>query len=1286
MLRWLLPWLAILEIAQATTFPGHAAATPRAEQGRRASAIAAPTAEVVPAGQIRFRSFGAADGLRNLVVWSLAQDGAGMVWVGTDDGVYRYDGKRFAHFSVQDGLPSSAVSVLGVAPDGQICAGGAKGMVCWDTATHRFDAATAAGLPNTVIRGIAQRADQLWVGTDEGLFVREGDAAFVRAPGWPGGRDAVPALWADALGVVAALGPRIVIGDGKGAWTVGGAALGSAVIDGVARDQADLVWIRSAVKIWAWSPVDSTLRDLSEGVPPSHEAAAHAAPLTVSPAGEVWVGTDQGIVYRRDDRWHVVGQDAGLPGALARSILIDREGTTWIGAVGLFQWAGRSLVTRHDVASGFVGDLAWTIGRDQSGLWAGTNRCLARVVGGAWRCQPGTTGRSTRAAVTLPDGGTFIGGAPGDLLYIAPGGATVSILPQPFQAEQHILSLAVEPGGDLWMGSRYGLFRLAGARPGPLGRVAIPGVDPRSRISQLLYVDSRLWATTEQGLAVRDDGDDWRVFATRDGLRDTATRSVVRRADGRMCVSYAEAIGLSCFDFDGEHLTGFEHFGEPEGLASGVVYFFGEDREARLWVGTGNGVDVLTSRGIDHFGEEDGLVGDDSAAAAFFADTDGSIWLGATGGVSHVMAQHYLGTPLPPHVLILDGRLGGRRIQLDAATPIQAPHDASSLLVEFAAGSFLDPHRLEPQTRLWPVESAWSANLPREVRTPALPPGAYRLDVRARLGGGAWGPTAHLHFDVLAAWWQTRWIVAVLLCAALCALGAVFAWRYRALVRRRTRQLIARADASFRAHIDSIPDIVAVYRDLTLVQLNAAARAFFGAGIDPRERIHDDDRTVLDRLIAETVPAEPSQRAEVFELRLGVADGTWRVCEVSSLRLSYGGGPVMVVSARDITERQRLRAQLLISDRMASLGTLAAGIAHEINNPLAYVSGNLEVLTGLLGGAEAMSDDDRREAGAALDDAREGATRVRKIVQDLRSFNRCQEERRTSLELATVIHSATKLTRNEIRHRAELSVELAATPRVIADDGRLTQVLINLLVNAAQAVPPGNSEHHRVVVRTYTSEAGHAVLEVEDSGPGMAPQVRARAFDPFFTTKKVGQGTGLGLAICHNIVVAIGGQISIETGALGGCLMRVTLPPDQSAAREPPKTEAAPAPALCPRRRVLLIDDDPLVTKALERMLRTSHDVTVANSGDLAVRWIDDGARFDAIVTDVMMPTMTGLDVLDRVAARSPDQAHRFVFLSGGVFSEDLRKRLDATGAPQLEKPVDAATLRAEIARFTAAS
>jgi CheY-like chemotaxis protein len=203
----------------------------------------------------------------------------------------------------------------------------------------------------------------------------------------------------------------------------------------------------------------------------------------------------------------------------------------------------------------------------------------------------------------------------------------------------------------------------------------------------------------------------------------------------------------------------------------------------------------------------------------------------------------------------------------------------------------------------------------------------------------------------------------------------------------------------------------------------------------------------------------------------------------------------------------------------------------------------------------------------------------------------------------------------------------------------------------------------------------------------MPPDVQARVFDPFFTTKAVGEGTGLGLSICHGIITGLGGQISVESATGKGTVMRVVLPGHGALPVAPPPPAEVSVVTAPPRRpRVLVIDDEPQVAHTLERLLRRDYEVTVALCGQDAMAHIHAGTRFDAIVSDVMMPNMTGIELVDELQRVAPDQAQRLVFLSGGAFTAQARERLDQLGVPQLEKPVTANELRRWLGRITAAS
>ena len=1233
----------------------------------------------VPHGLIRFRSFGSAEGLHNLVIQSITQDANGYLWIATDDGVSRYDGEKFTHFGVDQGLLSTVSRVVGVAPDGNVCVGDPKGLVCWDGA--RF-AVPDPGLPRVAVHAIASGRGRLWIGAASGLYVRDGQGAFVRAPGWRG-TTAVKALWTDPRGLVVGDDGRVLISDGDGQWReLSDIGLSGERIEVLLRDRAGALWIRSATRIWRLAPGAQRVEDLTAGFPAGH-TGARIGDMVNGPHGEVWFGSDAGIAYREGNHWRVIDRSAGLPGPGAWALFVDREGTTWVGSVGLYQQRGRGLIERYDASNGFPGDVAWSFARDRHGmLWVGTNRCLARMLGGRWECLPGSENRVVRSFAFPPQGGVFFGGAPPDLMYIDDAGNATSIggeLVNP--VEQAILALKLAPDGDLWIATRVGLFRLPGAQPGAFQRVVIPGIPADAWYSSLLVAEGRMWVATSHGIAALRDGT-WRVYGPEDGFHAPWMRYLVHTHDHEYCVAYAEAVGVTCFDVQDDAVANVRHIGVAQGLITGSVYFLGGDRAHRLWIGTGDGVSVPTRRGMDHFGESDGVAGNDSTANAFMEDTDGSLWLGSTGGITHLHAESYEGPPAPPHVVMRGGRLGDLILRDNhpvAVKPpvLETPHDLNTITLEFGSDRLTDADRIEYQVRLSPLEAEWTSTRTHQARYPSLPPGAYTFEVRARIGAGAWGPITNLSFVVTPAWWQSRWVMALACLATLLAIIAIATSLHRRVLQRRTRQLKEQSAASVRALLEAVPDLISVHRDGKVIYCNRAARRLYGFDdtgaehSDLGERIHPDDRGRVADMMRGARHSDAESAPDVIELRVRDDDGSWRLCEVSGVWMELAGATVLVASGRDVTERHQLRAQLLVSDRMASLGTLAAGIAHEINNPLSYVLGNLEVM------AEALGKTDRGDPlVAAIGDATDGAQRVRKIVQGLRTFSRSEEEKRVPLEIPDVLRAAIRLTANEVRHRAQLVCELGATPTVLADDGRLTQVFINLIVNAAHAIPEGRSDENSITVRTRRDELGRAVIEVIDTGRGMTPDVQARVFDPFYTTKKVGEGTGLGLSICHSIITGLGGQISLE-GAVGrGAVARVVLPPaTMTAVAGPRQTEPGMAP-LPQRLRVLVVDDEPRVAEMLQRVLRRDHEVVAVSCGRDALDQVQAGVWFDAIVTDVMMPNMTGLELLDELVQLAPEQAKRLILLSGGVFTAETRARLDEIGTLQLEKPTNSNELR----------
>jgi signal transduction histidine kinase len=391
-------------------------------------------------------------------------------------------------------------------------------------------------------------------------------------------------------------------------------------------------------------------------------------------------------------------------------------------------------------------------------------------------------------------------------------------------------------------------------------------------------------------------------------------------------------------------------------------------------------------------------------------------------------------------------------------------------------------------------------------------------------------------------------------------------------------------------------------------------------------------------------------------------------------------------------ERRKISQQLLISERMASVGILAAGVAHEINNPLAVIIANLDFVhqkmdemvhalhppgDGAAGGGPTMDWLAARlaEIGEPLHDSQEAAERVRFIARDLRVFARTSDEEKGGpVSVPDVLESAIRMASNEIRYRARLVRDFGDVPPVAANEARLGQVFLNLIVNAAQSMPEGDSGTNEIRIVVRRQGDNHVAVEIRDTGSGIPPEVLPRIFDPFFTTKPAAVGTGLGLAICHRIVSALGGELSVDSSVGSGSVFRVVLPRAREAVAEskPVATQAVPV----RRSRILVVDDEPTLCTTIERMLSREHSVTTVTSARQARELIGAGEEYDLILCDLMMPEMTGMDLHAELLLENPQQAEKLIFMTGGAFTPKARMFLDQVPNLSIEKPFTLTMLR----------
>lgn len=501
--------------------------------------------------------------------------------------------------------------------------------------------------------------------------------------------------------------------------------------------------------------------------------------------------------------------------------------------------------------------------------------------------------------------------------------------------------------------------------------------------------------------------------------------------------------------------------------------------------------------------------------------------------------------------------------------------------------------------------------------------------------------------------------------------------RKRAIRALEESEARARAvEENFRRVIDRLPDGVALHRNGRILYVNAAWVAALGyaseselIGTEMLSYIHPDERALVARRMRQV--AETGLPASAGEFRLLRKDGGVVNIEVSPVhRIEFEGSPANLVVARDVTQRKAMQERLLMSERLACMGSLAACIAHEINNPLTYVIGNLGRVAEALASLSREGDSwERRGVERSVADAREGAERIRRIVADLGILSQLEEDSGRPIDVRRILESSINVAWNEIRHRARLEREFGETPLVFANDARLGQVFLSLLLNAARAIPEGTAVHNVVRISTGTDASGGAFVEIRDTGFGVSPDLR-------------GGGGGLGLAICQSIITGFGGELRVNHDPEKGGSLLVRLPAARGAAQVQGRLEEGGGSTAkeSGRARILVVDDEPVIAALVSESL-DPHDVYIVTSGRDALEMCRNES-FDLVLCDLMMPDLTGMDLYEQLRIDQSGCEKRIIFMTGGAFTQRAKKFLSCVPNPCVSKPFSVEEIRSVVERY----
>jgi len=728
-----------------------------------------------------FRYYGQEQGLKNLAANSIIQDHAGYIWVGTQSGLFRYEGYSFEAFGIENGLPSADVQGLLETPDGTLWVGTRRGLARFSNG--RFQAAQAGRVEvvgNSTMAADAQ--NRLYVGTSQGLLFGEKDTSGEYRFKWIT-LGFTYGVWCDRTGRIWYGCDHDLCRLESGRVTSVSARLGLPPDRwaSIVEDKSGTIWVRSTQRLFALRPGESRFESRDTGLP----SAAPAGRLTVLPNGQLAVPTDRGLALASSKGWKLIGAASGLSGDAAADVLVDHEGSVWVAVQGggIARWLGYGEWEAWTRAEGLISDTTWGIRRGAGGaLWVGTNGGVAFRPNdeSPWKntaAPGGLSGDKVRAVSVTPEGDAWIGMNPGGVAHFDRAGKLIrNYGSESGLTNDLVYGVLVDRENNLWVSTVAGLFRSTalGGREIRFRKQELPGKDDRERFYQAIEDRTgAIWVPTSYGLLRFQDGN-WRRLTPADGLRSDGVIGITEENTNTFWISYSEPTGISRIAWNGAGIRA-QNYDRTNGLASNKVYSIGVDAQGSVWAGTDSGIDVLRHGTWMHFGTSEGLVWGDCDSNGFYADSDGSVWLGTSRGLAHHRWPDQEPKLTIPRTVLSAVTLGGKPHRDNEGN---VPYMDRSFAADFTALTFRNESDVRFRYRMVNFDDAWTSAGRHSVRYPSLPPGKYIFEVAAFDRRGRWtSAPVQFHFGVYPPWWETWWLRTLLVLSIAVAVWGAVRWR-----------------------------------------------------------------------------------------------------------------------------------------------------------------------------------------------------------------------------------------------------------------------------------------------------------------------------------------------------------------------------------------------------------------------------------------------------------------------------------------------------------------------------
>jgi len=744
----------------------------------------------------RFRYYSHGDGLKDTEVHCLLQDHIGFVWAGTSTGLFRYDGARFTSFPAAN--PTSIVQALAETPDGTLWAGTNTGLNRMrDGKLEAVDGAGWVGIP-TQSSLTVDKQGRLLAGTTAGLLIgtqNESDWKFRRVPGPEGVLDsAVYGVHVDPTGTLwFGCGEKLCILEGEWGKEVSSQyKLPDDRWDSILTDLKGSLWLRSVHRVMVRKPGEGVFHEHDEGVAP---AMLGVASLHMGRDGELFAPSEAGLSFLTGDSWETITIEQGLPVNPTCCVLQDREGSIWVGlaGAGVARWRGYGQWQSWTRSEGLAGSNAQAMHRDRAGtLWLGTESGLQRYTADgkfsrAWTEKDGLAGRKVRAITSTADGAVWVGSAPGGISRLDPRTGSIKRYAVGDGHEDVLIAgLVVDRENRMWVTTQGPLYRSKTLDGGVQFERQIPPLSSAAEVFGQMIVDAKgaWWFAGSLGLLRLENGH-WTRFTAKDGMLSDGVDNLAETPDGGIWISYLDSSGISRLRFE-QGKPKWLHFSERNGLKSDEIAALAADTRGWLWATSNDGVDSFDGQKWRHFSQAQGLLWDDCVGRALYADSDGSMWIGTSRGLSRYRPPSHLIPDVPPPVVITSVKFGEKALKPSAGLSVR--YIDRPMVVKFAGLSFLDEDAVHFRYRLRGVSDEWVDTDQRQALYHNLPAGSYVFEVLARSPSGVWSKqAASFSFSVQPPWWQSWWAMALLVASAGAGFRLVWMWRIAQLTREQER-------------------------------------------------------------------------------------------------------------------------------------------------------------------------------------------------------------------------------------------------------------------------------------------------------------------------------------------------------------------------------------------------------------------------------------------------------------------------------------------------------------------